>query len=495
MGRHKRWLSGEMEFLNKQKTTTTKPRETTTETPTTPTQAPTQTPTRSPKLIQLFMDEVPHDMYPNVHSDALLTTSNVTVESLAKLYKKMRKALSKAVSQDGPQDLEFQKPRTGPQDRKPEPPKPQPENREKPQGRLEPRQPAQDRPEPQPEPRQPAQDRPEPRQPAQKPEQRRPKPATVRTAVDPCARWELGWGRRFKRDNLDEARRYAETFVEATMKKTWFNPYEAIRKYLNSVNTTPKPSSDVTSTSTLATQVRYDTLMNYDVQSSESSELRYKSITNAERSLQQTKIERRGARINPIELRYDTLTNAEKAEKRRLAAEKMRLAQLAQLKRVTTVTTTNKLQHHTRRGKGKSATGKGKKCCRSSKCRQKHQRAKSGSSGHKLRRVRRGARYPRDPNHPKIFSARRMEPDEPDDNEVEDLTTDITSIDFSSSNLDDTLAWVSMFVIVFVGLMLTGTALYGIYRCCKTERIRFVETPRIEKMVTLAAPAPVDVKI
>lgn len=91
-----------------------------------------------------------------------------------------------------------------------------------------------------------------------------------------------------------------------------------------------------------------------------------------------------------------------------------------------------------------------------------------------------------------------MEPDEPDDSEVEDLTTDdptITSIDFSSANMDDTLAWVSMFVIVFVGLMLTGTALYGIYRCCKTERIRFVETPRIEKMVTLAAPAPVDVKI
>lgn len=337
--------------------------------------------------------------------------------------------------------------------------------------------------------------------------------------MDPCARWELGWGRRFKRDNLDEARRHAETFVEATMKKTWFNPYDAIRKYLDSVNnsaanttanTTPTPSL----TSTLATQldVRYDTLTNaekvvrpYDVQmrvmNTSSSELRYKSITNAERSLRQTKIERRGARrFNPIELRYDTLTNAEKAERRRLA-------QLAQLKKVTTI---NKLQHHTRRtecskkcGKSKSATGKGKKCCRSSKCRRKHQRAKSGSSsGHKLvRRVRRGARYPRDPNHPKIFSARRMEPmepDEPDDSEVEDLTTDdptITSIDFSSANMDDTLAWVSMFVIVFVGLMLTGTALYGIYRCCKTERIRFVETPRIEKMVTLAAPAPVDVKI
>ena len=472
----KRWLLAEMEFLNK-------PQETTTKLSTSiqaQTEIPTEVPTTdSAKLIHLFPDEVPHDLLPNVHSNALLMMSNVTVESL---YKKTRRALSKAISQDGTQDSRFQKPRTKTTEQRQR--KPLQKLTQKPQTKTAN----------------------EAEAPETETETQEPKTeaiatgtaTTIRTILDPCARRELRWRRRFKRfDNRD-----AQTFLLATMKKTWFNPYEAIRKYLDSVNnTTANNGGNDTSvtdhilTSTLSSQennVRYDTFTNAvkvvnprNLQTNvikTASELRFNSMTTAERSLQQSKIGRSRTRFNPIELRYDTLTNAEKAEKKRLRDLK------------------SNPQHRTQRTKCPKHCGCGidKKCYR--KCQQKHQPTKRGSSGQNLvrcvRRDESGARYPRDPNHPKIFNARRIEPDaEPDepDSEIEYFATDSPTTTYSLSNLDDTLARVSMFVIVFVGLIFTGGALYGIYRCYKTEGIRFVETRRIENMVTLpvvARPAP-----
>ena len=75
---------------------------------------PPKTTAKPVKLIQLFLDEVPHDLHPNVHSDALRTKSNISVGSLAKFYRNSRKALLKALLHDAPQDLQFEKPTTRP---------------------------------------------------------------------------------------------------------------------------------------------------------------------------------------------------------------------------------------------------------------------------------------------------------------------------------------------------------------------------------------------
>lgn len=221
------------------------------------------------------------------------------------------------------------------------------------------------------------------------------------------------------------------------------------------------------------------------------------------------KIERRDAIFNPIELRYDTLTNAERADKKRLLA----------LTKILSKTITSKCPKKC--GKDKKC----RKCWRKSKARPqielrydtltnaeraekkrllkltnrrtkctKKCRRKLKMRPKLVRRVRRDSepevrRYPRDPIHPRIFSARFDEPDI----DVEYFTD---GPNIKTMNLDDTLTWVSMFVTVFVGVLLTGTALYSIYRCCKTERMR----PRIENIVIARPPrpsasAPIDIPI